>query len=228
MNDLKKNLKILLVNVFLFLGACVSDKEKTVRRENAFDINGSYRAELGGRDGLNFQIINEKGHHDIVIKLNREGHFKENEKKFLARLEQDHGIKINDNMLFEKSKKIILGKGYFWLNDVQRGGENISDNFGKTSKFFVCSRGRSIYRIHKDLAFFSSLRHLDEQSKDAIRSAKLVIKYCLSGEVKKEVRNVIKGQLQLIADIVYKKGGFDFGVAPAGRAEVEYRAILGQ
>lgn len=158
--------KLFIVVVCLFLGACASEAEKQERRENAFDLAGGYKVtkNSGSEVNMNFTVENESGRHDIIVKLDRTSDFTKKERDFLST------NKLNPNTVFNHFRKqIVLGQGY--NSDHLEGGENISDDFGESTKFFVCSRTFQYDKEHRLL-------------------------YCLSGNVKKKNREM-NGQLIL-------------------------------
>jgi hypothetical protein len=119
---------------FLFLGlffslGCAAPSEKEERRQNAFDISGNYTPMTFSPTHLSFKISNETGRHDIKIEMNRDQ---------ISLLEQEayekKGLQIEKIKSF-MGNPFVLGEGYYKDNLI--GGENISDDFGETSKILV-------------------------------------------------------------------------------------------
>ncbi len=157
------------VTLLISLASCASKKEKEERRENAFNLSGNYVASIraGSEINMNIDIQNENGRHDIYVKLERSSNLT---KKEIALL-QKHGISLSqaeNNFL----PQMVLGRnsdrnGHIVYN--LNGGENISDDSGASSKFFVCTPSIEVSG------------HPQEGSK----KTRYHIYYCLSGNVKK-------------------------------------------
>jgi len=137
------------------LSACASKEEKKARRENAFDITGTYNTSKsqGSEVNMTFEIQQESSRSDIVIYLKRNNEMSAREKQFLQNQGLD-ALKVQQH--FEGT--LVLGRGYN-KGDLD-GGENVSKDFGESSEFFICSDG---YRYNSEY----------------------VVKYCLSGTQKK-------------------------------------------
>jgi hypothetical protein len=138
------------------LAGCVSDTEKTNRREDAFDVSGIYKVETDGGSDLDmtFEIKNESGRHDIVVTLDRGSEMSDQEKAAFER----QGI-ASDQVFSYFNNPMILGQGHSSID--LDGGENISDDGGLSTHFSVCTP-------------------------DYKHSAQSLIRYCLTGNVNKE------------------------------------------
>gem|GEM_PF-3055157 len=118
-----------------FLIACSSEAEKVERRENSYDVSGDYKMTLstGSEVEMLVSIRNEAGRHDIVATLDRQSALTEKERVFL----ETQGIDI-DYVRQILSKSLVLGQGKD--SNHLEGGENISTDFGLSSRFYVCSK----------------------------------------------------------------------------------------
>jgi len=184
----------------LMLTACASEEEKQERRENAFDISGDYliSKKTGSEIDMDFEIRNETGRHDIIVYLNRKSDFLPKEIDFL----KAQNIKASALNAFKGP--IVLGRGYKkGKYDELDGGENISTDFGETSKFYVCS---------------------DEQH----YNAEYKISYCLSGTISKKKRE-LNGQLSLNWSRMQKsvnENGETVTTFSFAKTELNYKANL--
>lgn len=111
---------------------CASQSEKEERRQNAFDISGNYSPLTLSPSKLSFKIINESGRHDVKVEIGRDSfHTLELEAYQKRGLDSAKIKELTGN-------PILLGEGYF--KDDPNGGENISDDFGETSKISITKR----------------------------------------------------------------------------------------
>ena len=113
---------IMLLTLTTTLASCgISPEEKEQRRANAFDLSGTYQ--IGS--GTTMQIVNEGDRSNVYAIIDRGG-FTRGEEQAFAR----QGISLN--MVEKFRTRFEIGKGkhltYF------QGGENISTDFGKSSK----------------------------------------------------------------------------------------------
>lgn len=173
---------------FVFLSACLSEEEKQARRDNVYDISGKYQTVADSEIQFNFEVTNESGKHDIFVTLNRTTPLTDEERELLSKLKQDHNL--SDETIFNQPTQITFGKGSS-IESYFEGGDNISDDFGKSSRFFVCSNDSPKYKSNKQEA----------DKKDIT----LKIRYCLTGSVKKESKQIIDGRLILSAYSYYHK-----------------------
>lgn len=107
--------------------SCASNDEKAVRRENAFNVAGTWTT-CGtlSEIPMTITIENEKGRHNVVLTITRSGSLTAKEKSFYEQL----GIDIA-RLPKSLTETIVIGQGRQYSLD---GGENISDDFGKTSR----------------------------------------------------------------------------------------------
>ena len=200
-----KNLNLLSLCLFLLFSGCISEEEKEVRRGNAFDLSGRYQTLGNSEVDMNFEIVNEEeGNHNIAIALERVGVLVDKEKTFLSELERNHGIVIPLEEFSNRFFIVALGKGSPFLDF--SGGENISDDFGKSSRFFVCS----------------SLSDYESNKVDKI-NPKLKINYCLSGTIEKG-SNIVVGNVELSASTYYDIENGGVGVSSDGKIDLKYKA----
>ncbi|MGE0528927.1 MAG: hypothetical protein AB7P49_17820, partial [Bdellovibrionales bacterium] len=155
-----------LLVLSMVLAACASDAEKQERRENAFDVSGSYKAtRASGSDlDIGFEIANESGRHDIVIRLERLSPVTDKEREFLTSAGLDA-----DRVFKHFGSHLELGRGYDKKH--LEGGENVSDSFGESTRFFVCT---------PEFQYDAEYRLL----------------YCLGGSISKKDKNM-DGRLEL-------------------------------
>lgn len=198
---------LFVLSVFLF--GCISPEERKARQDNAFDISGNYQTVEDSEVPFQFEITNQNGKHAILVKLTRSSPLTEKEKEFLSKLKTEHGI-TSDDILNQPTEMTFGETPGFDLD----GGDNISTDFGKTSKFSVCSDNVPEYESTKK----------EEDKKDL----KVKVYYCLSGVVKKESKNMVEGELTLKASLGYKftneKGEEGIGLEVLGVLNLEYEA----
>jgi hypothetical protein len=135
---------ILFCSVVLIAGlgsltGCSSPEENRERKENAFDLSGTYKTTQKSATQMNFEIINEQGRYDIYAKVNRSSPLSKQEVSFLNTQKVDLDF-VNKYL----SQTLIIGKGY---DKDDPDGENNSTDFGESSKFGICSPQ---YRFDKD------------------------------------------------------------------------------
>ena len=176
-----------IVAGFVFLSACISEEEKQARRDNVYDLSGEYQTQVDSEIQFSFEVTNESGKHDIFVTLNRTTPLTDEERELLSKLKQDHNL--SDETIFNQPTQITFGKGSSIVSYFE-GGDNISDDFGKSSRFHVCSSDKPEYKSNKQ-----------EADKEDIT---LEIRYCLTGSVKKESKQIVDGQLILRASSHYK------------------------
>ncbi len=153
----------------LLLNGCSSKEELQARRDNAYDISGEYAVKKSNESDVSlfFSVKNESGRHDIVVDLERVDGYSEIEQQFLKK----ENVSSKDVFKYF-GNHIQLGKGLNKINkDHVNGGENISTDFGETSRFHVCSE---VYKF----------------------SEKKEVYYCLNGTVKKN-NTKVTGELSL-------------------------------
>ena len=127
-----------LITILFFIG-CASEAEKVERRENAFNLEGSYVATKSDalKYGVKFEIENETSKNDVVVTLERTVKISEDEKKLLAE------AKIDQTKVIKTfGKKFQLGKGKAWID--LDGGEVISDDLGNMTKISVCTKSLKV------------------------------------------------------------------------------------
>jgi hypothetical protein len=132
---------LLFTLLSFFLISCASDAEKEERRQNAFDLQGVYASKVTANSELamTMSIQNENGkRHDILINLERTNDIENSEKTFLVKNSMQN---LETNLKQSFGKNMIFGAGY---NPHFDGGENISDDFGETSKFYVCTSSKKL------------------------------------------------------------------------------------
>ena len=193
-----KHIKYILIILNVFLLGCLSEEEIKARQENAFDLSGTYQTTADSEVQLSFTITNQEGKHDILIQIDRTSPLSEKEKEFLSKLAKEHGIP-EETLLTQSFPTSFGGEIYSdsridefrkMLTEGIKGGDNISDNFGKTSRFDVCSD--------------NATEHESKKVKEGTKNKKLRIFYCLSGVVKKENKKLIEeGELSLEASYSY-------------------------
>ena len=148
---------------------------------------------------MNFTITNQNVKHDILVQLNRTSPLTNQEKEFLSEMAKEHGVSAET--LTSKPFPTTFGgeSDFLGLGELISGGENISDNFGKTSRFSVCSDNPPKYESKKTV-----LEADASEPEKEIKNVKLSVIYCLSGTIKKESKNVIEeGKLSLRASYIY-------------------------
>ncbi|MGE0172268.1 MAG: hypothetical protein AB7T49_05770 [Oligoflexales bacterium] len=114
-------------------GAMVSDAEKRERQENAFDVSGEYTAEKakGSDIDMKFSIVNESGRHNILATVERTGLTPEE-----SSLLESYDVDPQQVAAHFIDTPTVLGRG---SNSELQGGENVSDDFGTSTRFSVCS-----------------------------------------------------------------------------------------
>ena len=199
----------LLCTKSAFLSGCISPEERKARQDNAFDISGNYQTVEDSEVPFQFEITNQDAKHDIFVKLTRSNSLTEKEKELLSKVKTEHGI-TSDDILNQPTEITFGEKSGLDLE----GGDNISTDFGKTSRFFVCSDNTPEYESAKKEADKKDLR--------------VRVYYCLSGLVKKESKNMVEGELILRASLSYNftdeegKGGI--GIDDLGKLDLKYEA----
>ena len=173
-----------LLFLSIFLSGCISEEERKARQDNAFDISGKYQTTEDLDVPFQFEITNQDAKHDIVIKLSRSNPLTDLETTLLSNIKTEHGITSDD--ILNQPAEMTFGETLGLDLD---GGDNISTDFGETSRFSMCSN-HSKYKSNK--------KEADK------KYTNILISYCLSGVVKKESKNKIEGQLTLKASVYYK------------------------
>ena len=193
-----------------FLSGCLSEEEKQARRDNAFDISGSWQTEASSEVQFTFEITNQTEKYDISVTLTRTSPVTEKEKQLLQKAKTDHGIASED--ILNPPTQITFGGEPDPFGDYLDGGENISDNFGKSSRFYVCGDNPAEYESTK--------------TETGKKNIKLGVRWCFSGTVKKENKNLIEdGELSLIVGQSYEKtDGNGFGSETEGKVSFKYKA----
>ncbi|MCY4643525.1 MAG: hypothetical protein OXB88_02810 [Bacteriovoracales bacterium] len=209
----KKNL-LLSCSLIAVLGGCLSEEEIASRRDHAFDLTGSYEAILlDSGIGLDLHIVNEEGNHDILISMNRRGSFLSDEElAFLSKLERKHQVSLSEERFLRNSSSIEIGKGRSFMDF--DGGENISNDFGKSSRFNICSEDVQTKKIKAQITTPSG----------EIERPRLHIFYCLSGIIQNDTKDVIDGRLTLESSISYDFGEEGFGVSFDEKITLPYTA----
>ncbi|HEX4924069.1 MAG TPA: hypothetical protein VFV50_08285, partial [Bdellovibrionales bacterium] len=130
------------------LSACASEAEKEARRQNAFDLAGTYTATIKTGSSLDFvmTVTNETGRHDVLASLERPNALTNQESSLLAK----HGINAATVSTFY-GRTLVLGRGK--QNELE-GGENISDDFGESSRLRV---GSDVLKYDQTRDIFYSL-----------------------------------------------------------------------
>lgn len=111
---------------------CLSDEEKEARRAWAYDLSGDYTEvrDEGVRAGA-VVIENETSKNDIKVTFTR-GDLYEGEQAYVD-LIKDEAARA------EVVETLVIGAGESELTESLVGGENISDNFGESSRFAISS-----------------------------------------------------------------------------------------
>lgn len=173
------------VSLLLILMSCASESEKEERRQNAFDLTGTYTTSLktGSEVNMTMDIHNESGRHDIYVNLERSSVLTENENKLLKK----HDIPSYQVERF-LLPKMTLGKNSDRNARVIHldGGENISDDFGESSRFSVCSPSFEV----------------TGKSIENATNVQYHAYYCLKGTVKK-TNFQLSGELKLYISLQY-------------------------
>jgi hypothetical protein len=148
--------------LLLQLISCASKEEIEERQQAAYDLSGSYSAveNSNSETAMDFSIINEGSRNNIYILVENRLNLNKKESSLLQKL------KIDEKKVYNHffAQPLAVGKG---LSDIQRreGGDNISTDFGNSTKFSVCS---------------SSLNY----------TANMSIYYCLKGTTSKASNNI--------------------------------------
>lgn len=176
-----------ILTIFLLLTSCASKDEKEERQQNAFDLSGTYTASIktGSEINMGLDIYNEFGRHDIYVKLERNSVLQSGEKKLLEKYKISTS-EVENYFL----PKMTLGKNSDKSLDIIHldGGENISDDFGESSRFSVCTpslrvRGKNVERA-TDIQYH--------------------VYYCLNGRIKKSDYQ-LSGELKLYVSLKYNQ-----------------------
>lgn len=212
-----RHIKYILIVLSIFLSGCLSEEEIKARQENAFNLSGTYQTTGASEVQFNFTVTNQEGKHDILVQVNRTSPLSDKEKGFLSGLVKEHGIPERPLMAQPFPTTFGANPDNVMLDTLEKaieGGDNISDNFGKTSRFRVCS---------------DSSEYESRKVEQGAKNMKLHIFYCLSGIVKKENKNIVEeGELSLNASYNYefvdeKEGIAGFSTHP-GEAILNYKA----
>ena len=205
-------LQYTLIALSIFLSGCLSEQEIKARQENAFDLSGTYKTTEDSEVQLNFTINNQNAAHDILVHVDRTTPLLNKEKDFLSELTEEHGtpVALLTNHVFPTT----FGGDTGLFNEIIDGGDNISDDFGQTSRFHICSG--------------NSPEHESKKVEKGKKNIRFEIYYCLSGTVKKETKNIIEnGRLSLQASYRYDLTGEDGGTGVSSHEkeiELQYRA----
>ncbi len=148
------------------LSGCASEAEKEARRENAFDLAGQYTStsRAGSSIEFNMNISNESGRHDVVASMDRALAITNQESTFLQNRHSINPATVSSYF----TKTLALGRG---SQNSLEGGENISDDFGESSRVSLCT---------------NSFKYDSQKS----------LRYCMSGTIRK-TDFVLRGQLTL-------------------------------
>jgi hypothetical protein len=151
----KKILKLVLIIAQLIAAvACgVSEEEKEERQINAFDLSGGWMTDsrmgvpsTGIYDGVTLFISNEgNDRSNIKIEVIRDAWSSE-EENFVDALPISFGDKQRIKNKYDGT--FILGQGQ---HQDLIGGENISDDFGESSKVYVTTNGREALKTANDV-----------------------------------------------------------------------------
>ena len=187
-------MKYALIIFSVFLSGCMSknmSEEKKIQMENALDISGAYKTTEDSEVQLDFTIANQNEKHDISIQMNRTSPLTGREKDCFSKLAKEYHVSVEALTTQPFPTSFGSESDFFGVFDdgVFDGLENISDDFGKTSKFNVCSDNSTKYESKKVV--------------DGAKNVKLEILYCFSGTVRKANKNIIKGNLSLHAFFNY-------------------------
>lgn len=148
------------------LVGCASEAEKEARRENAFDLAGTYTATAQSGSSFDFtmNISNENGRYDVFATMDRALAITNQESTFL---QNKHGLNPGTVSSYF-TKTLSLGRG---SGNSLDGGENISDDFGESSRVSICT---------------ASFKYNAQKS----------LRYCMNGTIRKS-DFVLRGQLTL-------------------------------
>ena len=143
------------------------------RQDHALDVSGAYETLPTSEVQLNIDINNQENINDIFILINRMNFLTKKEQELLLKLKKIHNLP-DDLNIFNQPVSFILGAENFKL-------ENVSNDFGKTSQFIVCS----------DKSKYTNQKQINDKIFE--------IFYCLTGNIKNKNKSLIRGQLFLIA-----------------------------
>lgn len=118
------------VAVLAVTSGCLSEEEKEARRAWAYDISGEYdETREEGVDPGQVTISNETSKNDIQISFIR-GALYAGEQEYIDLIadEDERALVVAE---------LVLGEGESEARETLVGGENISDNFGESSKLSV-------------------------------------------------------------------------------------------
>jgi hypothetical protein len=148
------------------IGCGVSPEEKEQRKANAFDLAGRYEAPIGEKEVMVMNITNEGGDRsNILIKVDRKG-LSDAEYNLVTQ----HGI-APATVEEKYGESFTIGDGKY---EYLRGGENISDDLGESSRFIVGTHNSESLNLA-----------------DGVR-----IDYTIEGEIKKS-DYVIRGKITM-------------------------------
>ena len=195
----------ILILFSLFLPACelISDAEYEARLKNAFDISGSYRSTDDSEVYFDFKIINKDNKNDISVEIHSiadtsvrsfteaintsasDNPVKQSKlKPSLSKIAKEYNLQeesfIDKALVAMVSEKTKSGA----LSNLFVVGKNWSKDFGETSEFSSSCSNRKEIKIKS-------------------KSAELAVKsisfyYCISGNVKKENKNLISKGLLIL------------------------------
>ncbi|MEQ1876443.1 MAG: hypothetical protein ABL958_07340 [Bdellovibrionia bacterium] len=167
----KFQIPLLALLLGLVLSGCASEAEKEERRQNAFDLSGQYTSKTGSALTFTMNVSNEYGRHDVIASMNRSIAQTPQESSFL----QAHGINPGTVSSYYTSN-LVLGRG---SQNSLEGGENISDDFGESSRMSVCAE---------------SFKYSSTQT----------VRYCMGASIRK-ADWVLRGNLTLYVTTEVKK-----------------------
>lgn len=120
------------VTVMSLSSACLSEEEKEARRAWAYDLSGEYdEAREDAVVAGSVVIENETSKNDIAVTFTR-GALYAGEQAYVD-------LVVDEEERAALVAELILGQGESPVQEDLTGGENISDNFGESSKFSVRS-----------------------------------------------------------------------------------------
>ena len=177
-----KYIKYTLIALSIFLTNCATEEEKEARRQNAFDLSGTYQTTEDSSDvQFEFTITNQNGNHDISAKVRRTDPLLPKEIQFLtSEKAKNHFTTFSTHHPFPTSFGAESNFLEELLAKLFEGAENISKDLGKTSQFYICS--------DKPTEYTNTSNKPGEEPK----TITLKFYYCLSGTVRKENKNVIE------------------------------------
>lgn len=171
-----KHIKYAFITLSIFLSACVTEAEKEARRQNAFDLSGTWKTTPDSEVQFSLTLTNQNVKHDIFVTIARTSPLSDKEKTLLSKVATEHGIAVET--LTNQAFPTAFGGEDAWLAEVLDGGENISKDVGKTSEFHICSDNPP--------------QHASAKVEEGKTNIKVMIGYCLSGTVKKDTPNLIE------------------------------------